>query len=167
MYYLGIDYSSTNTGLVFLYSDGVNEQLIKYKLLSPPFKDFDERILWIWDNIYKEVQFYDTKELQIAIESPSFYSKGRVVDLAAGFGYIKYNLLKLGYVVETYTPSNIKKFATGKGRLPKSDDKRLKHTEMLEALPKDIQTLYLESEHKKLDDIIDATWLAKLQQKGN
>lgn len=56
----------------------------------------------------------------VVIEGFSFGSKGRSVYEIAGLGYIvRYALWRRGFQVVEVTPSQLKKFATGKGNAPK------------------------------------------------
>ena len=146
--YVGIDYSSTSTGVTVLDSSG---NFIGSYLLQPK-GSFDERIVQMLALIEEALKGF--KVIKIGIESPSFFSKGKVVDLSAGYGYIKYSFLANGIDIISKTPSTIKKFATGNGRAGKED--------MIEALPKEIKEIFLKINKKKIDDLADSYWLAKL-----
>ena len=161
-YTLGIDYSSTSTGLVLLDGQG---KISTSTCIKPEGSIFDDRILDLWDSInswFEELVMFEkiksVNELDfIGIESPAFHSKGKVVDLAAGYGFIKYSLLNYGYRVMSVTPSEVKKFATGKGNATKDD--------MIEATPDDDYEKLLSSNEYGFDgieDLVDAYWVAKL-----
>ncbi len=149
--YIGIDLSSTSTGIVALTPKG--ELLFTYAI-QPKDKNIDFRYLQIKEILFKILKDFDKLDLKIGIESPSFFSKGKTITLAAGWGYIYFSLLEGNYNVETYTPSKIKKFATGNGRADKKD--------MYNSLPEDIKLEIDSTSYKKKDDIVDAYWIAQM-----
>jgi len=147
---VGIDYSSTNTGVCLLSEKG---EYLCSMLLSPKDKKFDKRIVNIKQALFQILNPI-ANVLVIGIESPSFFSKGRTIDLASGYGFLKYSMIESGYDVLTFTPSTIKKFATNDGRADK--DKMWKY------LPKDVKEDLLASSYKKYDDLVDSYFIAKL-----
>ena len=155
-FYLGIDLSSTNTGLALLDKNG--ELLFTY-LIHPKDKNINIRYLQIKKELFDILNnHYEQNKTLIGIESPSFFSKGKIITLAAGWGYIYYLLLEYKYNVITYPPSQIKKYATEKGRAEKID--------MYNALSEDIKLEVDSTPYKKKDDIVDAYWISKMLYKG-
>ena len=55
----------------------------------------------------------------VAIEGYSMQSSGRVFNIAENCGLLKHKLWQNGYNTSIYSPSEIKKFATGKGNANK------------------------------------------------
>jgi Holliday junction resolvasome RuvABC endonuclease subunit len=152
MFYVGIDPSSTNTGLVIL-GDGVE----KYILISPnKAKDFDGRVVDILKELKAIFDAYKGFDIKVAMEAPSFMSKGKVSQLAMLSGAIYYFLLVNDIPVELVTPSRLKKFATGNGRATKED--------MFQSAPPEVRAT-VSSKYKKVDDVIDAYFLAKYAEK--
>ena len=123
---VGIDYSSTNTGVCFLTTSG---EYLSSILISPKHKIFQNRILSLKEQLYNILNQMEVR--LINIESPSFYSKGKTSDISAGFGYLYYSLIKDNFNVISITPSELKKFATGNGRAEKD--------KMFKSLPKDVK----------------------------
>ena len=153
--FIGVDLSSTSTGVVAL--DKTGELLFTYAI-QPKMKDINLRYLKIKEELFKIVENYGQDMLQLGIESPSFFSKGKTITLAAGWGYIYFSLLEGNYNVFTYPPSKIKKFATNNGRA----DKQM----MYDCLSDNIKLEIDSTTYKKKDDIVDAYWIAKMCYKG-
>ena len=76
-----------------------------------------------------------------------------MVDLAKQNGFIYYTLKNKNFQVMYFTPSEIKKFATGNGRAKKED--------MLKCIDNKIVDMF-KNKYKKIDDLVDAYWIAKL-----
>jgi Holliday junction resolvasome RuvABC endonuclease subunit len=148
---VGIDISSTNTGLCVIDLDG---NYLFAHLIKAKDKDFDNRVLQIYTELFKILDDMRNKVKMIGIESISFGSKGRVVNLAMQNGFYYYTLLQQGYNVIKFTPSTIKKFATGNGRASKED--------MINNTPKEILEDFKLISPKKLDDLVDSYAIAKL-----
>jgi len=152
---LGLDISSTNTGVCLLDLEG--NYLFSY-LIKSKKKDFEERVIDIGEELFIIVDSIGDKIKAIGIESVSFFSKGKVAQLAMQNGYYFYTLKNKGYNVKTYTPSSIKKFYCGNGRAKKED--------MLKNTPKDVIEDFLLVDNKKIDDLVDAYAIAKLTLKS-
>lgn len=96
----------------------------------------------------------------VYMEGYSFGSSGLVFDLAENAGILKYRLFQEGYLIESVTPSSLKKFATGKGNALKED--------MYAAFIKEKQPelkSFLSPKSKivgsPLSDLVDSWFLAK------
>ena len=151
MIYIGIDPSSTNTGIVIF----VNDEVV-FKLISPnKVKDFDERVVVILKELAKIYDAYKGFDVKVAMEAPSFMSKGKVSQLSMLCGAIYYWLLVKNIEVTLVQPSKLKKYFTGNGRADKN--------EMMSIVPKDIM-LQFTNTYKKTDDLADAYALAKFIQ---
>lgn len=149
---IGIDYSSTSTGVVAVNLKG--EYLFSY-LIQPKVNNFDKRIM-IMQKTIEEIVSDINNIIAVGIESPALFAKGKVVDLSAGYGYIKYSLLQ-NYEVHTFPPTTIKKFFTGSGRATKTD--------MINALPENVLMDFQAINPKKVDDLADAYAIAMLTLK--
>jgi len=146
--YVGLDVSSKSTGVVCLNKKG---EFIFQILLEPPGKLMEDRFPILKNKILQLLS--ELNNPIIGIESPSFFSKGRTIDIAAGWGYIYYSI-KEQYKIKKYTPSQIKKFATGNGRATKE--------QMWNVLSDEIKLEFESTNYKKIDDIVDSYWIAKL-----
>lgn len=112
MRFVGID-PSTNTGFVRLDSDGNVEV---EKVINGVGKIDPYRMITLVDNIVKELRPDD----YITIESPSNHSKGKFISQMFGIAWaIRIQLMRLGIRYIDVAPSQVKKFATGKGNAPK------------------------------------------------
>lgn len=150
---IGIDQSLTSTGVVVI-EDGVPKP-IDYKVINTT-KDqtIQQRIWYITTQIHLIAHKY--KPILINVEGLSFASSGNATRDLAGLYYSLTTVLpfSFGYNVQTITPNQVKKFATGKGRADKK--------EMWEALPDHIKEAFsLVKKTKGLYDVTDAYWLAK------
>ena len=148
-YYIGIDQSTTSTGLVFITDKG--EYSHSYLIKPNPKLSIEERIIQTKLELFNLIQPLHDKIKGIGLESPAIYAKGRVIQLASLYGFIYYSLIELDLPTYTYTPSSIKKSATGNGRASKD--------EMIEIIPN--STLQdFQSKSKKIDDLADAYHIA-------
>jgi len=146
-FYIGIDLSTTNTGIVVLSNSG---GLLDFKLISPEGKNIKERALKINDIVKKYVRQHRDVFTKVIIEDISLHSKGKIVDLAMLLGSVFYDLKK-HYEVMLVPPTTLKKFYTKNGRAKKED--------MIEATPGEIIDLF-SKKYKKIDDLVDAYALA-------
>ena len=112
--FVGID-PSTKTGLVMLNEQGEpyyqQELLLKTGIYSTAqqLKEYGESI----------VRALPDKSI-VAIEGFSFSSKGQGVSTQYGVGFaIRFALINRGIMYIEPTPSQVKKFASGKGNTPK------------------------------------------------
>jgi Holliday junction resolvasome RuvABC endonuclease subunit len=95
------------------------------------------------------------------IEGYAFNAVGRVFQIAENTGLLKYSMWKSDIDFDVFTPSMIKKFATGKG----NSNKEAMYESFLEETNIDIrEALKITSEKQwnPLSDIVDAYYIAKL-----
>lgn len=86
------------------------------------------------------------------IEGLAFRSVGSKAKTLAGLHFIvTCNLIELQYEVKIVYPSTLKKFATGKGNASKQEMEHCTPSEILDQF-----------KCKKIDDLVDAYWLAKM-----
>jgi crossover junction endodeoxyribonuclease RuvC len=114
-YFIGIDLSYSNTGLIILDQ---NVNIIEEKSIKTNNKKtYEERII----DIYKECEFVNNiLHLQmISIEGLSFGSTGKLAELGALHYYFRIELFKNKTPYQIITPTELKKFITGKGNCKK------------------------------------------------
>ncbi|SNS21073.1 crossover junction endodeoxyribonuclease RuvC [Anaerovirgula multivorans] len=124
MYFIGIDPSLTGTGLIILNEDG--EIVLSRCIVTKQSKqenhtqDTMARVKDIKDCIMSELKGNEYK-IYVAVEGFSYGSRGRAVFDIAYMGYrIREELLDTDITFIEPTPSQVKKFATGKGNSPKN-----------------------------------------------
>ena len=135
--YIGIDYSLTSPAITTYTGNNFNikdckfyslTEKKKYLKADPPYyfaqyPDFysseEERFNLISDWAFNIIFNFPPIETIIGIEDYSFGSKGRVFGLAENTGLLKHKLWKAGYIHHKFSPSTIKKLATGKGNSTK------------------------------------------------
>jgi len=147
---LGLDVSSSNTGVVALDIEG---NYLWATLITPNKKlTFEGRVL----EISRTLKLLISKHQIVAagIEWSSFASRGKVADLSALNGFIFYTLLEQGVDITKLPPSTIKKEYQGKGNCKKED--------MELATPPNIISKFLLISPKKIDDLVDAYAIAKV-----
>jgi len=148
-YYIGIDSSSTNTGIVVLDTSG---NIKDYYLISPnKALDINDRILEILKTFLKILSKYAEDNISVAIESAALYGKGKRNELSMLIGALYYLLRLEDREVFLVPPSKLKKFATGNGRASKEDMESATPTFVVQKFKR---------EFKKVDDVVDAFWLA-------
>jgi Holliday junction resolvasome RuvABC endonuclease subunit len=158
MFYLGIDQSFSSCGLVVLGEEG---QMIHYRIIQSDPKESVFRRSWsILAAIRETVEKFRIN--YVAIEGLALSMKGNATrSLAILQGVVVTNLLfdppsdnqLEEQFLEIITPSQLKKFATGRGKASKD--------EMIAALPGDLQKEWQERVNKKSrDDLADAYFLA-------
>ena len=146
-FYIGIDLSTTNTGIVVLSNSG---GLLDFKLIAPEGKNIKERAFIVSNKVKKYVRQHRDIFTKVIIEDISLHSKGKVVDLAMLLGSVYYSLKK-HYEVILVPPTTLKKFYTKNGRAKKED--------MINNTPELIIKRFSEK-YKKIDDLVDAYALA-------
>jgi Holliday junction resolvasome RuvABC endonuclease subunit len=138
--YLGLDLSTTNSGLVLL-----QDYDIKFKLFSPSEKDIYKRSLIIIQEIKVYTKLYIPYIKHICIESPAYMAKGKVAELAMLTGAIYYYFKENNKQVSLIPPSKLKKFLSGNGRASKN--------EMINSIPQNLLNRFREK-YKKVDDLM-------------
>lgn len=114
MRFVGIDLS-TKTGLVILDESG---QVQTAKEITSKIKTDPERMIDLTEQIIDHLQDDDV----IAIEGFSYGSRGRGVSFQFGYGYaVRIALYMEGIPFLIVTPSQVKKYATGKGNSSKDN----------------------------------------------
>lgn len=114
--FVGID-PSTKTGVLVL--DGSGEVLIAKEILLPNgIYSTAAQIRWYGREIAAHVNETDV----VCVEGFSFGSKGKGVSTQYGVGFaIRFALDEIGIKFLEPTPSQVKKFATGKGNASKDN----------------------------------------------
>ncbi len=128
----GVDYSLTSPACCILNGDKIELHCVTTKkqfvinylvdpihinthLIDDKFSSFYARVN-ILTNLFLEIlQFIP----EIAFEDYSFGSKGRVFAIAENTGYLKQCLYNRGTQLYLFAPTQIKKYATGKGNAKK------------------------------------------------
>ncbi|MGZ8924649.1 MAG: crossover junction endodeoxyribonuclease RuvC [Nitrososphaeraceae archaeon] len=150
-----MDQSFTSTGVVILNE---KEEIIKTCVISSPKTvDFFDRASIISQSINQIIINY--KPSFITLEGLAFGGIGNATRQLSGLQYtIVLNIRQLKLDCTIVPPTNLKKFATGKGSAKKDD--------MYDILP-DYFKIYLKEKGIKkssgLGDIVDAYWLARYQ----
>lgn len=97
---------------------------------------------------------------QVGLEGYSYNSTGKVFHIAENTGILKYKLYNDGTPYEVYSPSAIKKFATGKGNA----DKELMYNSFVDETKVDLMEL-LDCKQTKIgnpvSDIVDSYYVCK------
>lgn len=117
-YYIGIDLSLTNTGIIVLNSEG---HLVDQHSIKPKSKG-DERLVEIKTQLHYYLSKYD-EPFSICIEGYSYGSKNRGLPFQIGElgGVIKSSLFEKGLQYKLVPPTTMKKFITGKGNAKKEE----------------------------------------------
>lgn len=86
---------------------------------EPPFKSQEERFDNISEYFLNILTKYKVEDF--AIEGYSYSSTGQVFDISENTGVLKHKLFKNNINIHIFPPTEIKKFATGKGNAKKQD----------------------------------------------
>ena len=114
MRYVGLDLS-TKTGLVILDE---SSQVIKAEEITTKEKNDPQRMIILTEKIMSNLKDDDI----IAIEGFSYGSRGRGISFQFGYGYaVRSALFEASKPYLIVTPSQVKKYATGKGNSPKDN----------------------------------------------
>lgn len=114
MRYVGLDLS-TKTGLVILDESG---QVVKAEEITTKEKNDPQRMIILTEKIMSNLKDDDV----IAIEGFSYGSRGRGVSFQFGYGYaVRIALFTANKPFLIVTPSQVKKYATGKGNSSKDN----------------------------------------------
>lgn len=114
MRYVGLDLS-TKTGLVILdeFGNVLTEKEITSKIKTDP-----QRMIDLTEQVLNHLK----KDDVIAIEGFSYGSRGKGMSFQFGYGYsVQIALYTNDYDYLIVTPSQVKKFATGKGNASKDN----------------------------------------------
>lgn len=108
------------------------------------------------------VNLIPTKNAMIGIEDYSFGSTGRVFHIAENCGHLKHRIWSNRMSFQTYAPSAIKKFATGKG----NSNKEKMYEAFVERTGIDLITrLAMTKLDSPITDIVDSFYIALFTMK--
>lgn len=152
---IGVDQSITSTGVVVFYDSA---EVHGFTVLRSNVKDdVLTRILTIIHGL-REVVLTNPDTKLIAIEGMAYGATSNSVRMLAGLFYFIENLAReLHIPFTTFTPTEVKKFATGKGNAKKEA--------MIEALPEGMKELFLSAGYLKtkgLPDLADAYFIGRM-----
>lgn len=177
--FVGFDYSMTSPAMCIIGKDGLWSNSTTYFLTDKPKYakvHSTQRGFQIIGQVHKlyatqaqrfeqiaahfiEILRWSTEPYAIAIEDYSMGSKGKVFHIAENTGLLKYLLWKYHYDFITVPPTQIKKFATGKGN---ADKNMMAATFTKET---EINLSKIMDQGGKLDspvtDVVDAYYIAK------
>ena len=148
----------------FISEDGLVFKLFPYiKENNPSWNNDIERFmsLAVWSNSIIDIvkETYQTHDVKIAIEGYSFGSSGaRVFQIAENCGILKFSFEQNKYQWNVVPPTQIKKFATGKGNANKEKMEEA-FVEKMKFSPRD----WVHQTKKQMNpssDIIDAYFIA-------
>lgn len=159
-FFLGIDPSITNTGLVILNEQGIlcgafNFHNIFIKLhKSKSLHEDTIRRIFMMDNIFRNILLlFNHKKIHASIEGYSYASVGKLAQIGELCGSYKLILLSWDIDYLVIPPNNIKKYASGKGNA----DKEIVTKHALKELSN-----YDLSKVKITSDICDAYFIASM-----
>ena len=97
---------------------------------------------------------------QVALEGYAYSAQGRVFHIAENTGVLKYKMYQLDIPVSIYTPSEIKKFATGKGNA----DKKMMYDAFVDETGERIKDMICPEKKdvgNPISDIVDSFYICK------
>lgn len=151
-YYLGIDQSYTSSGLVLVDYKGI---VINHNVVSTLKSggDYFYRAKQASEDIRSYVESLNV-DLIVGIEGLAFSLRGHTLQNLAGLQFMIINAVRdSGYSIGVFTPSTVKKFATGSGKAKKED--------MWEALPDKTKKMFEKiPKSQGREDLTDAYWIA-------
>jgi len=134
------------------------------KLVHNVKKDFRndmERFIFLKDEVEQFIYSDpDTTPSYIAIEGYAMGGMGKVFNIAEATALTKHMIYENGSPLRTYTPSAIKKFATGNG----TSGKVSMFKKFMEEENPFINLNHLDELKNPQEDIIDAYWIMRLLQ---
>ena len=169
----GIDYSlrspaiCTHMGTEWNYSNCIFHFLSDRKKYSDVFckrffgKSFESfnTDLERYDSISSWAVDICSGSVQIGIENYAYNATGRVFNIAENTGVLKYKLFQKAIPVDTLTPSEVKKFGSGKGNASKD----LMYESFLKETGVNlIYELNMKQLGNPATDIVDAYYICKL-----
>lgn len=116
---VGLDLSLTSTGICVMDENGT---ILFEEVLNTPKKKIDglERLKFIRESVSEAIKNYSVSIANI--ENYSFGSRGRATfSLGELGGVVRLLLFDLGVTIIETSPSQLKKFATGRGNSDKLD----------------------------------------------
>lgn len=172
----GIDYSLTSPAITihsgsvwdvsnckFYYFMHKEKQLVTsgqfYGTLYPEYTNdahrYDNLANWSLDIIKSNAAE------RIFLEGYAFGAVGRVFHIAENGGLLKYKIWKEKIPLQTFTPSEVKKYATDKGNAPKEKLYEAFLAETTVDIRKKLGIMR-ETQWNPISDIVDSYYLAKL-----
>lgn len=97
----------------------------------------------------------------VGLEGYAYSAQGRVFNIAENTGVLKYKMYQLGIPITVFTPSEVKKYASGKGNA----DKTLMYSSFVKETGKDIKKLICPDKKdigNPVSDIVDSYYICKL-----
>lgn len=157
IYYVGIDQSYRNSGIVVLDNE---DNVVKFEVVQTLKDDGDyftrsKNAAESIANVIRTIDEYsDAESFAIGIEVLAFGMRGSTLQTLAGLQYMIVNALREDvHDPQLYTPSAIKKIATGSGKASKED--------MFNALPERVQKMFsVVTKAQGREDLADAYWIA-------
>ena len=174
---VGIDYSMTSPAICVL-TDGhmaftywttrkkseciIEEDTWSVRGILFEYKDKpdEERFNYLAQEIFEHsVDKFPLNPKTIALEDYSYASTGRAFQIGENGGVLKNRFYKSGFKVHKIAPTQIKKFATGKGNA----DKEMMQTSFIEDTGLDMKKILGQTDKQwnPSSDVIDAYYIAK------
>lgn len=97
----------------------------------------------------------------VGLEGYAYSAQGRVFHIAENTGVLKYKMYQTGIPLTIFTPSEVKKYASGKGNA----DKNLMYSSFVKETKKDIKKLICPDKKdigNPVSDIVDSYYICKL-----
>lgn len=119
---VGIDLSLCKTAMIdiALMESGMCESEILIRTQPEEFADDTDRIRYIRDELMNYLKKLKG-EVRVCIEAPAFHARGRAVSQIFGLNAVVRSALRdAGIPFVDVSPSEVKKFATGKGNAEKT-----------------------------------------------
>jgi hypothetical protein len=148
-------------GCQFHFLTNIKKYAIKIKqnIIGETFLDYNQEI-----QRYETIADWAADKVsgcsRIGLEGYAYSATGKVFNIAENTGVLKYKLYQLSLPVDVFSPSVIKKFATGKGNASKD----LMYESFLQDTGVPLsQFMKMDSEKIKspLSDIVDAFYICK------
>ena len=146
-----------------------------YEFKSPPYEykihwqDNLDRFTKLADMTVEWIMEQPTAILMrnhIGMEGYAFGAKGQVFNIGENTGILKLKLQRVARTVRIFAPSEIKKFATGKGNA----NKLLMYEAFLEETGDDLAKLFGQAPYKgdsPVSDIVDSYYIAKYRDQNS
>lgn len=112
--YVGIDLSYSSTGVACIHDGKVDGVALK---AGKPSQEFDERMADLWGKLRKVLPHPDSAI--ITIEGAAYAADFGAFKLGELSGAVRTLLSTNGYRYNIVAPTQLKKYATGKGNAPK------------------------------------------------
>ena len=182
---VGIDYSMTspaicccegkfkyeNCNFMFITNRKKSEGQWSPKIVGLPLYEYADnlerftKLAKITVDFIRENVIYNGYTIHIGLEGYAFGAKGQVFNIGENTGILKYTLNKFSQgELKIFAPSEIKKFATGKGNA----NKILMYEAFVKETGDDLAKLFGIDEYKgqgPVSDIIDSYYIAKYRNK--